>query len=276
MTTCFDDVRAAAGVASVRSIRLVIFQNGRTDEHTVAVGDLLDFASRLRSGVASAINATELHGKLAPEVWAQTFLNPTPNSDECAFCAAYGTCPNTQEQAHEALSDPVLEAFIAAGEPAEPVAPPPGPTADVGARLAWAMGVVDHLETWCDAVRKEAHAQAMAGNPPPGFGLELGRKGNRAWRDPVAALALLRERFRLNLEQACNHKIKSPTQIMDSLVKVPEGQKPVLGPRQIKVLEAEIVRADPKPALKPLSKIKTPWTPPDQAAASEAFPEELA
>ncbi len=68
-------------------------------------------------------------------------------------------------------------------------------------------------------------------------------------------------------------EVPSPSAGYITEIKVPEGEKPALGPRQIKALEAEIVRADPKPALKPVSKIKNPWQPPEQAAADEAFPE---
>lgn len=270
MTTCFEHLTVGAEALGIRTVRLVIFQGGESHEHLLPVADLIAFASRLRSGVISAVNAADLHGKIDAGEWAQTFLNPEPDADACAYCAAYGTCPNTQEQAHEALSDPVLAAFIDA---CEPPPPPPAAAADTAARLAWAMDRVDHLETWCEAVRKAAFERAMGGNPPPGYGLELGRRGNRKWRDPVEALKMLRERFRLNIEQSCNLSVKSPTQIVDTLVKVPEGEKPVLGPRQIKALEAEIVQADPKPALKPVSKIKNPWQPPEQAAADEAFPE---
>lgn len=279
MTTSFEHLTAGAELLGIHTVRLVIFQGGESHEHLMPVETLVAFASRLRSGVASAVNASNLYGKIDAGEWAKTFLNPEPDGDACAYCAAYGTCPNTQEQVHEALSDPVLDAFVAAVademSPA-PAEPPPQAGADVDTRLAWAMGVVDHLETWCEAVRKAAFDRAMAGSPPPGYGLELGRRGNRKWRDPVEALKMLRERFRLNIEQSCNLSVKSPTQVMDTLVNVPEGEKPALGPRQIKVLEAEIVQSDPKPALKPVSKIKKPWQPPEQAAAAEAFPEELA
>lgn len=266
MTTSFEHLTAGAERLGIHTVRLVIFQGGESREHVMPVADLIAFASRLRSGVASAVNAADLHGKIDPAEWAKTFLNPEPNADDCAYCAAYGTCANTQEQVHEALSDPVLAAFIDA---CEPPPPPPAADADQAARLAWAMDRVDHLETWCEAVRKAAFERAMNGSPPPGYGLELGRKGNRKWRDPVEALKMLRERFRLNIEQSCNLAVKSPTQILDTLA---SGEKPALGPRQVKVLEAEIVRADPKPALKPVSKIKTPWQPPVQAAADETFP----
>lgn len=266
MTTSFEHLTAGAERLGISTVRLVIFQGGESHEHVMPVADLIAFASRLRSGVASAVNATDLHGKIDPAEWAKTFLNPEPDADACAYCAAYGTCPNTQEQAHEALSDPVLAAFIDA---CEPPPPPPAADADTAARLAWAMDRVDHLEAWCDAVRKAAFERAMCGNPPPGYGLELGRRGNRKWRDPAEAMKMLRERFRLNIEQSCNLSVKSPTQVMDTLT---GGEKPALGPRQVKALEAEIVRADPKPALKPVSKIKTPWQPPMQAAADETFP----
>lgn len=86
---------------------------------------------------------------------------------------------------------------------------------------------------------------------------------------------MLREQFRLNLEAACNHSVKSPTQLLDwaDATEKETGKAPI-GPRQRKVIEAMIVRADPKPALKPVSKIKKPWTPPQQAAVSEVFPTE--
>ena len=48
MTTCFDDVRGAAQTLGVKSVRLVIFQGGRSTEHIIGVEDLLDFANRQR------------------------------------------------------------------------------------------------------------------------------------------------------------------------------------------------------------------------------------
>lgn len=280
MTTSFDHLRAAAVRRNISVVRLVIFQGGEARSHVMSVEQLLAFASRLRSGVASGVNAMQLHGKIPADEWERTFLNPEPSSESCAYCAAYGTCSRTMEQAHEAAADPVLAAFIAAGddggaEPAPAPEPPPPADADVDTRLAWAMGIVAHLEAWCEAVRAKAHERAMAGNPPPGFGLELGRAGNRKWSDPVEALRVLREQFRLNLEAACNHSVKSPTQLLDwaDATEKETGKAPI-GPRQRKVIEAMIVRADPKPALKPVSKIKKPWTPPQQAAVSEVFPTE--
>lgn len=263
MTNSFEYLRKGAEALGIKTVRLVIFQGGEPDEYAMPVEELIAFASRLRSGVITAVNAADLHGQMPEDEWARTFLNPEPNGDECAYCAAYGTCPNTCEQVREAVSDPVLAAFIDATAPADEPVPTDG---DADARLAWAMARVDHLEAWCEAVRKEAMARALAGNPPPGYGLELGRQGNRKWRDPVAALEILRKRFRLSIEEACNLSVKSPTQVLE----LPEG---TIGPRQIKVLEAEITRSPAKPALKPLGKIKTPWQPPEQAAAGEAFPE---
>ena len=92
MTTSFEHLTAGAERLGISTVRLVIFQGGESHEHVMPVADLIAFASRLRSGVASAVNATDLHGKIDPAEWAKTFLNianSLPSEDYKVFGSSW-------------------------------------------------------------------------------------------------------------------------------------------------------------------------------------------
>ena len=136
--------------------------------------------------------------------------------------------------------------------------------------LSAAMKVVPLMESWLKAVRAEVERRLMAGDQVADFGLELGRQGNREFGDAEEAERLVRKQFRIPIEHAYNFKLKSAPQ-MEKLTKPGKSEDglelaPVIGPKQWKVLEKLIVRADAKPSVKPLSAIKNPWTPPQISA----------
>ena len=125
----------------------------------------------------------------------------------------------------------------------------------------------------------------LSGGESTLYGLELGRQGHRRWSDPAAAEKMLREQFRLTIEDAYNLKVKSPTQVeklagMDkaSLAKakkrakkgeaMPAEEQPIVGPVQWKRINALIVRNPAKPSVKLKASITTPYTAPALDGAS--------
>lgn len=281
------DIFAKARELGVKTIRLMIYQPkaGGVREWACDLDYLERFAAKARSKAASVEVAAREYERMkgSPETeaqWAKIFINPTPNEDECAFCKAMAICPNAAAKVQEVVTgsaaEPVADAFteVAADE---------GLGAQIAAResppeiLAAKLEAAGFIEDWCAAVRAEAERRMLAGGTIPGFGLELGRKGPRKWADPVAAEEVVRKQFRLTIEQAFNLKLKSPTQLEDLAPKLDKSGKPkplkegdeppVLGPRQWNKLQDLIVRADPKPSVKPIKAIKSPYQP----VAADAF-----
>lgn len=210
--------------------------------------------------------------------WDRKFLNPEPNEDECAFCRAMATCPNAQRQVETivgAAFDVVVETPDHKPPPAKSLVPAPGPKLDL------VMAACGFLEDFTKAVRATMEGHLLGGGASDLFGLELGREGHRRWSDPAEAEKMLRETFRLKLEDAFNLKVKSPTQIeklagMDKAslsAKKPKKAKkgeeapppaapalpPIIGPVQWKRIGSLIVRNPAKPSVKPKSAIKAPY-----------------
>jgi hypothetical protein len=117
----------------------------------------------------------------------------------------------------------------------------------------------DILEGWISDLRALALQVLESGNPVPGFKLVPGKKGARQWADPAQAEKLLREVFRLKIEEAYDLKLISPTSA-EKLAKAG-----TIGPRQWPKAQALITQSegkahvapasDPRPALevKPLA-----------------------
>lgn len=282
------DVFAAARAMGVKTVRLMIYQPkaGGAREWTCDIDTLERFAATARSKAVSVEVAAREYERMrgSPETeaqWADIFINPTPNDNDCAFCKAMAVCPNAAKRVLDSAGAPdtaaTLEAFGAVADD-EGKAIQARAQAAEGDLLAAQLRAVPFIEDWCTAVRAEAERRLLAGQPVAGFGLELGRQGPRQWSDPNAAVKVLREQFRLTVEQAFNLKVKSPTQIealapkVDKKTGKPKPLKegdtpPVLGPRQWNKLQALITRSDPKPSVKPAAAIKVAYQP----AAGDAF-----
>jgi hypothetical protein len=201
------------------------------------------------------------------EDWCARYLNQKPTESSCEFCKAQGICPTTQARMEEVLGK---EFSVVAETPVDEIkswVPLPGPKLDA------AMAACDQMEDFIRAVRATMELHLLNGGTSELFGLELGRKGIRKWKDVETAEKMLREQFRVPMEHAYNMKLISPTQVEDRLAPKappkrkkkgapePVVEKPIIGPRQWAALQEEITRADPKPSVKLKSKIGIPYDP---------------
>lgn len=249
----------AARARGIKTIRLAIYQpkvSGFT-EWTCTLEDLEAFATLARSKAASVENAVRDFGNVEQAEWERTYLNQNPNEVECAFCRAMPFCPSARRK---------LEETVGAEFPM--ITEDTVKTVDYmdAEKLSEAMKASEFMEDYIKAVRAEVERRLVAGEQVPAFGLELGRQGPRKFGDLEEAESLLRKQFRVPLEHCYSMKLRSPKQI-EELTKTPWNEtepdgRPVLGPRQWKKLEALVTRSDPKPSVKPLAKIKTPYVMP--------------
>jgi hypothetical protein len=225
------------------TVRLVIHQpriRQAPSEWTCSVADLEAWGyGAARSAVNSRRNAEQ--DKQRDQGWEDVYLRPAEKA--CKFCKAKASCPALRADVASTVSD--------AGVPAEPEEFEAMPAATVEGQparwLAACLVKVDMIEDWCKAVRAEVERCLLAGQPVPGFKLVQGKQGNRAWSDPAAAEKMLREQFRLKVEDAYDLKLISPTSA-EKLAKAG-----TIGPRQWKAAEALIVRAAGKPHVAPES-----------------------
>jgi hypothetical protein len=249
----------------IKQIRLFIHQPRIREEgieEVIPVEELLAWGNgRLRSAAVSVVNAKRDYGKIAMQVWDETYLNPRPNSKECEYCRAMATCPNITKWIVDTVSDgstPNVEDFTVA----EPSVYTPAPD------LSFMMEQVPLIEDWCTAARAEMERRLIAAYNDPkvvnalGHKLVLGRAGPRKWIDKDAAEKALRDTYRLKLELAFNLKLKSPTQVEEELVK-----GGILGKRKWEKLQLNIARSEPKLSVAPLSDKRKPAeiTPPSIA-----------
>lgn len=250
----------------ITGIRLAIHQPkvAGTTEWTCSVEYLTGaFRERLNKAVR-AVQAAEAFDDDPMEEFASLHLNPNPNKDECAFCRAMATCPayTAKVQAEIGAS---FEDLTAAPTPEAVIQRPGAPS------LATMMAAVPMLEDLCKAIRAEVERQLLAGDDVAGFGLELGRKGPRKFTKPGEVEDLLRKKFRIKMEHVYDMSLKSPTQLekltkpgteVDDLSGLPVAIGPVLGKRQWEKLQEFIAQSDPKPSVKPIAQIKTPYVVP--------------
>lgn len=238
----------------ITSVRLCIHQPklyAEAQEWVCTVKDIKEFAQLARSKAVSAENAAKLIATMPQGDWAELFLNPTPNDEDCRFCRAMPNCPKARAkvesvtQAFGAIPD-ICQGGVEAMLPVE------------GDALNTAMLAVPFIETFCTSVRAEVERRLMRGESVTDFGLELGRQGARKFANVEEAEDLIRKGLRLSIEQSCDLKLKSPTQLEKLTVAKP-GDKPVIGPRQWAKVEALVVREPPKPSVKPKAQIKVPY-----------------
>lgn len=194
-----------------------------------------------------------------------------PGVKQCRFCKA-ATCPKRAEKvAQMVFGVDDFETLPAEKEAAVTV--PVGSTDVV--RLAQWYELLPLVEGWCTAVAAEVEGRILSGEKVPGCKVVQGRKGNRAWTDPVEAEQILTKRFRLKVEEAYKLKLISPTDA-DKLHK--EG---VIGPKQWKQLLSYITQAEGKPTVVPESDKRPPLEikPPGddfEVAPPELTPEDIA
>lgn len=269
----------------IKQIRLMIFQppHGGMREEVITVEELLAFAKTAHTAAQRVEAATALYpvhflrgSSHEREGWAATFLHPDPNDQDCAYCRAMAECPAAVAK----LETEVGADFDVVEENAQEVMNLI--TVSDATQLAKHMRACDFLEDWIKAVRAEVERRLLAEIPVmwgegdhDGYGLELGRQGPRAWKDPDHVEELLRKTYRLKMEHVYDMKLISPTSA-EKLAKVKKPkkgddtpiEKPLLTPLRWADMQKFIVRSDPKPSVKLLAAIKEPYSPvkPDESA----------
>lgn len=183
-----------------------------------------------------------------------------PSEDACRWCKAKATCPALAKFVTDAAGADFQETTNAFGTfPQDP--PPDGP-----AELAKKLAAVPLIEDWCKAIRAKVESELFAGVAIPGWKIVQGKRGNRSWIDEEKADALLKQ-MRLKIEERCNLKLKSPTQIEKVLKATPKRLK--------RLLDANLVgQKDGQPSVAPEADPRPVWTPPDTANDFSAVPQE--
>lgn len=247
----------------LHTVKLVIYQpkaNGVT-EYVMPIDELRIFAQELHKRADHVRVADAMHTQMPMEEWAPIYLNQAPNDEDCGFCRAMAECPSVQGKLQrDALVDftavideaptPDIDLIVAKAKPVE---------------LNNAMKVVPLMEAWLKAVRAEVERRLLAGETLEDFGLELGRQGNREFKDQEEAEQMMKD-FRMTCEDMYTFKLKSPTQIEKLTMpqKMPDNTvgKPRLGLRRWDKLQTLVARAAAKPSVRLKSVIKTPYIPP--------------
>ena len=256
---------------NITEVCVMIFQpqHGGMREKVYTVAELEEFAVEARQAAQKVEVACVQFEKIftremTQAEWEAEFLNPAPNEDDCAFCKHMPNCSSFSRSVEEIIGAR-FEAIVEDG--AHPVLP------DDNERLSKAMRATDMVEDWVKSVRAEVERRLLVGIEVPAYGLELGRQGPRKWKDPEKVAGILRDTYRFTLEDVFDMDLKSPTSIekMTKGIKLPSGAviTPKLGAKRWKDLQKLVVRADPKPSVKPLAQIKVPYKVP--APTDDAF-----
>lgn len=254
-------------------IRLMIFQprQGGMREEVITIDELREFEVKLTESARLVDLAAEryepMHKRGDGAIWMRTYLNPNPNEEECAFCRAMSTCPAARAQ----LEATVGQAFDVIDENSSVENAIDRVLVDIDdapvvEHLGRMMAATGFLEDWIKAVRAECERRLLLGEPVAGYGLELGRQGNRAWSDEAEVERMLRETFRVRIEHVYNMKLRGPAQIEKLAAapkptkKNPNPAKPLLTEKQWAKLQAKINRSEAVPSVKPIAQIKTPYS----------------
>lgn len=195
---------------------------------------------------SGTVEELEEVGRFLSHQAEETRTNPqfVPSVDACHFCRASGNCKAQTEM----VASIALEGF---GDEAQVRQVPE-------MELGQAYALLQLVYDWAKAIEQRTFDALQAGKPvvrADGVAYKLveGRKGDRAWADPVEAEAALKK-MRLKDDQMYTRKLVSPA-AAEKLAKAPKARKgeepvaPVLGPTQWKRLQTLITQGDGKPAV---------------------------
>jgi hypothetical protein len=226
------------------------------------------FRALMRSKAISAVNAWRDQDTIDQATWEETYLNPKPNDRDCAFCRAMATCPSAQRYMQETVGAD-FQAIVDDPKGALPeVSSDPAVAPDKW--LATMMDAAPFAEDFFTAVRAETERRLLQNiDSVPGYGLELGRKGNRRFKDEAEAEHLIHRTWKIKRDIAYNYKLKTPTALekltKPSVATDEDGKEiklpPILGPRRWKTLQDMIVQNDPSPSVKRRADIKNLYSP---------------
>jgi Protein of unknown function (DUF2800) len=244
------------------TVRLFIHQprvQRAPSEWSIGAKALMDWGfGQARKAATAVANAQSLCAVSMPDTWEGDFLNP--GDKQCRFCPAKATCPALARDVAATVSGREAAAIDEFDALPSNLAKHVEPAASDW--LANALNKADLIEGWLKAVRAEAERRMLAGTAVPGWKLVQGRMGDRAWADKAAVEEILKNRYRLKVEEMYDLKLISPT----TAEKLAESK--VLGPRQWKDLATQITRAVGKLSIAPESDKRPAVT---SAASAEEF-----
>lgn len=223
-------------LGTVERVRIVIHQP-RLDhfpEWTCTTEELDAFEAEVASAARLVGAAIEFRSSWENDPCA-VYL--TPGEEQCRWCRAKADCP--------ALAKLVAETIGAAFDDLSSVDTDMSGTPP--ADLSTKMQAIPLIEEWCKAVRARVESDLFSGVPVPGYKLVEGKRGNRAWSSTEAAEALLKDRFRLKVEEMYDLKLVSPT----TAEKLQKAGK--IGPKQWKLVQELITQSEGKPSVAPES-----------------------
>lgn len=222
-------------------VRMVIVQPRleHVSEWVLSRDELEAFRARAAIGAQRATAALQYHANYG--ALHDKYLNP--GEEQCRFCRAKAVCPALGAHVLATVSDD----FVALDKPVAPQIEPALSRAYDNAVLGNLLGAIDLIETWCKSVRAKGESELLAGKEVPGWKLVEGRRGARRWADDGAAEHMLRDVFRLKVEEVYDLKLISPT-LAEKLAKTG-----VIGPRQWPKLLPLITQSEGSPSVAPES-----------------------
>jgi hypothetical protein len=153
--------------------------------------------------------------------------NFAPSEKTCMWCKAKAVCP--------ALLAKVEETIEMGFDTPDKVADTSAlPLEDLGAKFEY----LELIEDWIKAVRARIELEVFAGRTIPGVKVVAGRRGNRQWADEAVVEQMLKEQFRLKLDQMYSFKLLGPKPVLELLK---------TQPRRLKKIEQLVVQPDGKP-----------------------------
>jgi hypothetical protein len=207
-------------------------------------GRLEEFALDMRNSVRAAREALGDAGNVGK------YLRPSEKA--CRWCKAKANCPAIFDRVQETIGarfDDLTDEVVAA------------PATYGDNALPEAMAAVGLVEDWCKAVRAETERRLLAGKSVTGWKLVQGRKGARAWTSEAEAETMLKDKFRLKVDEMYSKSVISPTQA----VKLLKDQ-----PARLKQVEALVTQAAGKPSVAPVSDKREEYKPAQFDDESEA------
>lgn len=176
-----------------------------TDSWECDLATLMEYADEVKAGAAKAV--FWLNSPTPPET-----SDFTPGEKQCRWCRVGGTCKARIEKNLATLAGDFVDldditgtelvslskgAALAAKETTEQ-------------HLDTLFPALDEFENWIKAVRGEIEKRALAGAQFSSCKLVQGKRGARAWSDPVEAEKLMKG-MRLKVDQMYDFKLISPT-----------------------------------------------------------------
>lgn len=229
-------------MGSFKRVRIYIFQPRISDEPSeweCSIEELREFEAECAKAATTSMIAFNFRDN-----WiGKSFEYLAPGEEQCQFCKARPTCPALAKHIEKIVGQS-FEMIPASGMTGVPSIITAGKQILCDdAALTLRHHAADLIEGWVKAVRAEMERRLLAGIDMPDHKLVQGRQGNRAWTSDEFVEEMLRNQFRLTVEEAYSLKLISPTKAEDLLAKE--------HPKQWKKLQPYIARSPGVPSVAP-------------------------